>query len=115
MTSTHADALPMPGSIATRDAQVVRQGQGCVTFTAVANALLSPRTFQLVWTAPRGEVADAVLRHYDDHFREAWALTLPRTGEVVKVKWIACPTVRWRTPKVAESIEAQVEEVLAHE
>jgi hypothetical protein len=116
MASTHADLLPRPAAVTLRDVSVMRQSsRGAIMQTVRPDTALKPRSWQLDWATTNGAVADAVLRHFDDHRLETWTFKLPRTGELVTVRWMGCPQVRWRTSQVAESITGQIMETLAHE
>lgn len=114
MASTQNDALPMPSSVAVRCAQVRRQSTaGDLLFTHLPDASLSPRQFTFSW-ARHGAVADAIRRHYEDHCLSTFTVTLPRTGEVVHVRWFGPPSIGWNSA-VAASVTGEFEEVLAHE
>jgi hypothetical protein len=116
MASTHADLLPPPAAVTLRDDSIVRRSnQGAILLSARADAALKPRSWQLDWAVVNGAVADVVLRHYDDHRLETWTFKVPRTAELVTVRWLSRPAVNWRTSQVAESISGQIEETLAHE
>jgi hypothetical protein len=116
MASTHADLLPPPAAVTLHDDSIARRSdQGAVLLSARPDPAIKPRSWQLDWATTNGAVADVVLRHYDDHRTETWTFKVPRTAELVTVRWLSRPVVRWHTSQVAESISGEIEETLAHE
>lgn len=113
--STHKDTLPMPSHVAVRSRQVRRRSSsGNMLFGSVPDAALAPRVFTFTWERAHGPVADVVRRHFGDHGRATFTAKLPRTAEVVHVRWLSPPSIQWASA-VAASMTGELEEVLAHE
>lgn len=116
MVSTHKDrGLPVPSDLAVRCRQVRRQSnEGNLVFTGVPDPALAPRLFTFIWRGVHGAIADVLRRHYQDHATETFEAVLPRTAEVVHVRWLSPPSINWSNA-VAASVTGELEEVLAHE
>ena len=115
MASTHANVLPTPSTVAVRDGTVrTRSAAGPFRFTHTPDAALNQRVFVFTWREESGAVADVLRRHFDDHSRSTFTCKLPRTGEVVHVRWLSPPSIQWRS-SVAASVTGELEEALAHE
>lgn len=114
--TVRADALPLPHRVAVRGGPLRRQSQsGDLLLTATPDPSLRPREFSFRWLQVPGVVADVVRRHYREHCHRVFAFTLPRTAEVVRLKWLSAPNVQWDSRVAASSIAAEFEEVLAYE
>lgn len=107
--------LPPPHAIAIADESVVRRSTiGRLPFWARPDAALSPRRFELTWGGPAvGALADAIQRHYDEHPHDVIAITLPTTGEVVRVQFAAPPSIQWDSAAYVQSVTVAAEEALA--
>jgi hypothetical protein len=110
-----ANNLPRPSAVAVQMLQVRRQTPaGNLLMTRVPDTQLAPRRFTLSWREAYGAVGDAIRRHYREHPFETFTFKLPRTGEVVFVRWAAAPSISW-TSAASASITAELDEMLAHE
>lgn len=115
MASTLKDLLPLPSSIALRSGQARRQSTGQMLFTNRPDPALNPRRWLVSWGPnAHGAGIDVIRRHYDDHAAAVFTLTLPRTAEVVSVRWLTPPQIQWNNA-VSASVTGEVEEALAHE
>lgn len=116
MTSVQADALPMPALVELRGAPVRAQSAaGDFVFTRVPDSQMVPRAWVFTWGGAHGAVGDVIRRHYADHFAAAFSFTLPRTAEVVILRWLSPPSIQWSSAVAIASATGEFEECLAHE
>lgn len=116
MSSIAGDALPNPSTFSVRGGPV-RNGStfGKLSMSATPDAAIAPRIFTFDWSDRHGAVADAVRRHYREHFAEAFTIRVPRTNEIVTVGWLSPPRVTWKNETVAAGVTGEFEELPAHE
>lgn len=116
MGSIAANALPRPGMVTPRGGPVRLQSRdGHLLFTHTPDPDLVPRSWLFEWFAPHGAVGDAIRSHYDQHGQAVFTVTIPRTGEVVHVRWLSPPSIQWASAVSIASIAVELEEALAHE
>lgn len=115
MASAEKDNLPRPGTFSIVNSQIRRaSAAGSMVFTNRPDPALAPRRITFNWQNARGEVADAIRRHYKDHVHATFTLTMPRTGEAVVARWLSPPSIQWNSA-VSASVTGEFEELLAHE
>ena len=81
---------------------------------AIPDDHLRPRRWLLGWDNVPRAVAVAIREHYAAHRWATWSWTVPRTGEVVFVRWLSPPAISWRTATSA-SATAELGQALAVE
>lgn len=109
-----ADNLPMPHLVGSADeTPVLRTAAGAMPWVRVPDSQVDPRRLRLAWQEVPAAVADAIRRHFAAHWSASWALTLPRSGEVVVVTWAAPPSIQWINSAFA-NVTGEVLETLAH-
>jgi len=108
--------LPPPHLVGILPGLVVhRSTVGRLPFFRVPDPDLNPRRFAFTWIDLIGAAADAIRRHYDEHPHDVVQLTLPRTGEPVRVLFVGPPSIQWASATFASSVTVEAEEVLAFE
>jgi len=108
--------LPPPHSVGILPGIVVHRSTiGRLPFHSVPDPELNPRRFAFSWFDLVGAAADAIRRHYDEHPHEPFIVTLPRTGEPVRVLMVTPPAIQWSSPSFASSVVVETEEILAFE
>lgn len=116
MPSIALNALPTPHFVRHQDETVMATSpQTQLPFQHVPDPTLNPRSFRATWRSVSGSVADAIRRHYDEHVDEVFQITIPRTGEVVRVMWRSHPQIQWASGQFASSVNGELEEVLAYD
>lgn len=114
--SIAAGSLPPPHEVLVDDDSVVRvTGEGQLPFWSRPDAALDPRVFRLQWRDLSGAAADAIRRHYAEHRAGSFQITIPRTGEVVRVTWRTPPSISWSSWQFASSVTAELDEALAYD
>lgn len=88
---------------------------GHLLFTHTPDPDLVPRSWLFEWFSPHGAVGDAIRQHYRQHGEAVFPVTIPRTGEVVHVRWLSPPSIQWASAVSIASIAVELEEALAHE
>lgn len=110
-----AGNLPRPSAVEIRAVDVVGQSNaGNFLFTRQPDTALRGRVFLFIYDAAPAAVADAIRRHYREHFAKTFTVKLPRTGEVVRVRHLSSPSIQWHSAAAA-SATVELEEALAHE
>lgn len=116
MTSIALNALPSPHFVEPQDETVMLTSQQTqLPFQHIPDPDLNPRNLGVSWRSVSGSVADAIRRHYDEHVDEVFQITIPRTGEVVRVMWRSPPQIQWASEQFASSVAGELEEVLAYD
>lgn len=115
MASIALASLPPPHFVQTLDESVVLQSTGLLPFHHVPDPVLHPRMFRAQWGTSVGAVGDAIDRHFQEHQHDVFTITLPRTGEVVRVMWNGPPNIQWGSSAAVTSVTADFEETLAFE
>lgn len=116
MVATHSGLIPQPAAHSILRMQARRQSsEGSMLFTAVPDPAQAPRRIRYEYRDPHGAIGDVMRRHYDEHALKTFSLTLPRTEEIVTVRWLGPPSLSWSSASSVASIAAEFEEVLAHE
>lgn len=116
MVSIALNALPTPHFVQPHDETVMltsRETQ--LPFQHLPDSSINPRAFRVSWRNVSGASADAIRRHHDEHEDEVFQLTIPRSGEVVRVMWRSPPQIQWASKQFASSVTGELEEVLAYD
>jgi hypothetical protein len=114
MADTAATSLPRPSGVSMQIMQArMQSAAGNLLMTRTPDSQLAPRRFLFSWRDSYGATADAIRRHYREHPFETFSFTLPRTGEVVWLRYHSAPSVNW-TSAASASISAEFDEMLAH-
>lgn len=107
--------LPPPATVTVRGAPVRRSSAaGSLLFSSTPDAQLVPIVIDLAYVNAPGPVLDALRRHYREHGRETFLFTIPRTSEVVSVRYLTPPAFQWGSA-VAGSATVELEVQLAHQ
>jgi len=116
MPTVPRDVVPTPATVDLIDDSVVLLSPfGRMPRQHRPDPTLHPRRWGVVWVRPNGALGDWARRHYADFPHEVFSFKLPRSGEVVFVKWRGPPNIQWSSATTVAGISAEVEEVLAHE
>lgn len=115
LLSIAAGSLPPPHYVGIEDQTPIQRSTiGRMPFHRQPDPTLNPRLLLATWDMTRGEVADAIRRHYDEHTHAVFTMRLP-SGELVKVQWFAPPEIQWASEAAAATVRATFEEVTAYE
>lgn len=116
MPTIQVGVLPPPHAVSFRD-ETVRHvsSAGQLPFGHTPDPDVNPRLLSLTWANLNGAAAEAIRRHYDEHPHAVFAITLPRSGEVVRIQFEGPPLIQWANNAFASRVTVEVSEALAFE
>lgn len=110
-----ANNLPMPGMIAERfEPRTRRSAGGDFRFRNTPDPLNKRRSWLLTWQQVPSATADAVWQHYREHSVGTFTWFVPRTAELIPVRWVTPPAFSWTSPQQV-TVTAEIEQAEAFE